>query len=188
MKQPTDIQIEFIKKIISDSLKQLIKYDSNIFNMDLVIEKAEEVSKSAKKLNRKLHETCINHRLAHYLENELEGTDYDNYCVDIEYNRLRGSLKILNTTEGSLSVRPDILIHSRVDDSFDPQHLLVVETKKEAISNHDTNKVKGFISDENYNYVFGLTVSYCADETQILAKLYYFNGTEIVSENVNEEK
>jgi hypothetical protein len=188
MIQPTDIQIEFIKKVISDSLKQLIEYDSDIFNMDLEIEMAQEVSENAKRLNRKLHETCISHRLAHYLENELVDTDYKDYCVDIEYNRFYGNLKILNTVQGQLSVRPDIIIHSRVDNTFDPQHLLVIETKKEAISNRDINKIMGFISDDNYNYVFGLTVSYCSDETQIIANLYYFNGTEIVNENINEEK
>jgi hypothetical protein len=188
MIQPTDIEIEFIKKIISDSLKQLIEFDSDIFNMDLEIEMAQEVSENAKRLNRKLHETYISHRLAHYLENVLEDTDYEDYCVDIEYNRFYGNLKILNTVEGQLSVRPDIIIHSRVDDTFDPQHLLVIEAKKEAISNHDISKIKGFISDDNYNYVFGLTVSYCSDETQIIAKLYYFNGTEIVNENINEDK
>ena len=188
MIQPTDIQIEFIKKIISASLKQLIEYDSDIFNMDLEIEMAQEVSENAKKLNRKLHETCISHRLAHYLENELLDTDYEDYCVDIEYNRFYGNLKILNTVDGQLSVRPDIIIHSRIDHTFDPQHLLVVEAKKEAISNHDRDKIIGFLTDNKYNYVFGLTVSYCSDVAQIIAILYYFNGIEIVNENISENK
>jgi hypothetical protein len=188
MIQPTDIQIEFIKIIISDSLKKLIEYDSDIFNMNIEIEMAQEVSESAKRLNRKLHETCISHRLAHYLENELEDTDYEDYCVDIEYNRFYGNLKILNTVEGQLSVRPDIIIHSRLNTTYDPQHLLVIEAKKEAITTHDINKIKGFISDNNYNYVFGMTVSYCSDETQTIANLYYYNGTEIVNENINQDK
>ena len=188
MIQPTAIQIDFIKEIISNDLRQLIDNDSDIFNMDLEVEMAQEISENAKKLNRKLHETCISHRFAHYLENELDGTDYEDYNVDIEYNRFYGNLKILNTIEGQLSVRPDIIIHTRVDNTSDPQHLLVVEAKKEAISNHDINKIRGFISDDNYNYVFGLTVSYCSNNTQIIATLYYFNGTEIVNENISEEK
>lgn len=188
MIQTTAIQIDFIKEIISNGLRQLIDNDSDIFNMDLAVEMAQEISENAEKLNRKLHETCISHRFAHYLENELEGTDYENYNVDIEYNRFYGNLKILNTIEGQLSVRPDIIIHTRVDNTADPQHLLVVEAKKEAISKHDINKIRGFISDDNYNYVFGLTVSYCSSETQIIATLYYFNGTEIVNENISEEK
>jgi hypothetical protein len=156
--------------------------------MDLELENAREVSENAKRLNRKLHETCISHRIAHYLENELEDTDYKDYSVDIEYNRFYGNFKILNTIKGQLAVRPDIIIHSRLDHTFDPQHLLVIEAKKEGITNHDINKIKGFITDENYNYVFGLTVSYCSDETEIIAKLYYFNGTEIVNENISEYK
>lgn len=188
MIEPTVDQVNFIKDIISDSLALLIVEDSDIFNMDINIEMAQEISENAKKLNRKLHETCINHRFAHYLENELFDTDYEDYNVDIEYNRFYGNLKMLNTIEGQLSVRPDIIIHSRVDETFKPQHLLVVEAKKEAISNHDINKIKGFISDNNYNYVFGLTVSYCSNETNVLATLYYFNGTDIINENINKEK
>ncbi len=188
MKQPTAIQIDFIKEIISSGLRQLSDNDSDIFNMDLEVEMAQEISENAKKLSRKLHETYISHRFAHYLENELEETDYEEYNVDIEYNRFYGNLKMLNTIDGQLSVRPDIIIHTRVDITFEPQHLLVVEAKKEAISNHDINKVKGFISDNNYNYVFGLTISYCSDETHIISTLYYFNGTEIVNENISVEK
>lgn len=188
MIEATGVLTDFIKEIISNSLRLLIDKDSDIFNMDLNIEMAQEISANAKKLNRKLHETCINHRFAHYLEIELEETDYEDYNVDIEYNRFYGNLKILNTIEGQLSVRPDIIIHTRVNNNFQPQHLLVVEAKKEAISDHDINKIKGFISDNNYNYVFGLTVTYCSDERNVLATLYYFNGTEIINENIIEEK
>lgn len=188
MIQPKANQIHFIKEIISNGLRQLIDNDSDIFNMDIEVEMAYEISERAKKLNRKLHETCISHRFAHYLENELEGTDYENHSVDIEYNRFYGNLKLLNTIEGQLSVRPDIIIHTRVDSAFDPQHLLVVEAKKEAISHHDINKIRGFISDDNYNYVFGLTLSYCSNDDQIIAMLYYFNGAEIVNEDISETK
>lgn len=188
MIQPTAIQIDFIKKIISNGLRQLIDNDSDIFNMDLEVEMAQEISENAKKMNRKLHETCISHRFAHYLENQLEGTAYEHYNVDIENNRFYGNLKILNTIEGQLSVRPDIIIHTRVDNTSEPQHSLVVEAKKEAISNHDINKIRGFITDDNYNYVFGLTVSYCSSDTQIITTLYYSNGTNIENENISEEK
>ena len=80
----------------------------------------------------------------------------------------------MNTVEGFLSVRPDILIHSRINDQVDPQHLLIVEAKKGNISDHDINKIHGFISDNNYNY--------------LLADLYYYNGTDITRQNIERPK
>ena len=188
MIKPNTEQINFIKEKISISLRLLIDQDRDIFNMDLNIEMVQKISDDAKELNRKLHETCINHRFAHYLENNLVTIDYKNYCVDIEYNRFFANQKILNTINGQLSVRPDIIIHTRINKNFNPQHLLVVEAKKEAISNHDIDKIIGFISDSNYNYVFGMTVSYCSDATNVLATLYYFNGTDIIFEKINQVK
>ncbi|PSD44213.1 hypothetical protein C7E23_03040 [Elizabethkingia anophelis] len=129
-KEPTKKEIAFIKAKISTSLKTLIKKDSNIFNIDLSIEESQQISEDAKKLNRKLHETCINHRFAHYLENALVSTKYTNYNVDIEYNRFYENLKLLENIDGQEAVRPDIVIHTRVNNNFDPQHLLVIEAKK----------------------------------------------------------
>jgi hypothetical protein len=84
-------------------------------------------------------------------------------------------LKILKTIEGYLSVRPDILVHSRIDGKVEQQHYLVIEAKKGAISQYDINKIQGFISDNNYNYLFGMAISYCHSEEFVLADLYYYN-------------
>jgi hypothetical protein len=180
MIQPTEEQIIFIKKLLTKSIDLLIAKDSDIFNIDIVM--PQQISEAAKLLNRELHETTINHRLAYYFELNLQETDLKNYKVDIEYNRFYGNQKILSTVEGQLSVRPDILIHSRINDQVEQQHYLVVEAKKAVISQHDINKICGFISDENYFYLFGMTISYCNDDQNILANLYYFNGISIVSE------
>lgn len=186
MIQPTEEQIAFIKTLLTKSIDQLIEKDSNIFNID--IEMPQQISQDARLLNRELHETTINHRLAFYLEQNLQKTDLKVYNVDIEYNRYYGNQKILNTVEGQQSVRPDILIHSRINDQVEQQHYLVVEAKKAQITQHDINKILGFISDPNYFYLFGLTISYCLNETNVLANLYYFNGTTILNEEINRPK
>lgn len=186
MTQPSTSQIETITEIIKRSIDQLVVNDSDIFNID--IEMPQQISDDARHLNRELHETTINHRFAVYIENNIQETEFDMYNVDIEYNRYFGNLKILNTVEGQLSVRPDILVHSRINDQIEPQHLLVVEAKKDLISQHDINKIEGFISDPNYNYLFGLTISYCRSEASVLAELHYFNGEQIITTNINRPK
>jgi len=186
MRQPTEEQIVFIKTLLTTCIDQLIANDSDIFNLDIVMPR--QISPDARLLNRELHETTINHRLAFYLEQNIQETDLDIYNVDIEYNRFYGNQKILNIVEGQQSVRPDILIHTRINDQVEQQHYLVVEAKKAQITRHDINKIQGFISDQNYFYLFGLTISYCINEANVLANLYYFNGTTIVRENINRPK
>ena len=186
MIQPTDHQIEFIKDILTRSIDDLISNDSDIFDIDLVMPR--QISPDARELNRQLHETTINHRLAFYVEMHLSETELGFYNIDIEYNRYYGNLKILNTVEGYLSVRPDILVHSRINDQVEQQHYVIIEAKKGAISRHDTNKIHGFISDPHYNYLFGMAISYCHSAEVVLADLYYYNGIEIVSENIDRPK
>lgn len=182
MKQPTNNQIQEVKNLLSNSIEELIRNDSDIFNIELI--EPPQISEDAKVLNRELHETTINHRFAYYLEKNIQETNLSFYKVDIEYNRFYYNSKKLNTVEGIISVRPDILIHTRVDDNVDQQHYLAIEAKKANITQHDTNKVKGFITDENYNYLFGLTISYCSNENSILSNLYYYDGTAITSEEI----
>lgn len=38
-------------------------------------------------LNRELHEVCINHRLAFYIETELRNLNINEFHVDLEYNK-----------------------------------------------------------------------------------------------------
>lgn len=186
MIKPTDEQLQLITDILGKSIDQLIKNDSDIFNIDIVM--PQMISQDAKLLNRELHETTINHRLAYYIENNLQDTQYNFYKVDIEYNRFYGNLKMLQTVDRLISVRPDILLHTRIDDNVAQQHLLVIEAKKGNITNHDINKINAFISDPHYNYLFGLTVSYCRSQTDVLANLFHFDGSDIVSISLNRKK
>jgi hypothetical protein len=184
--QPTQNEIDRISKILLKSIKKLIKKDSNIFTIDIVI--PQQYSEEAKILNRELHETTINHRFAYYIENNLKKNDWKIYNVDIEYNRFYENPKMLKINDIDEIVRPDIIIHSRMNNNINPQHLIVVEAKKGAISNHDINKIKHFISDNHYNYLFGLTISYCSSISSVLSNLYYWEDNNIVSKELNVEK
>lgn len=80
---------------------------------------------------RKLHEVCVNHRLANHLEKEiipvlmLEETIF----VDIEFNREGVDLKNVGINGEDKIVRPDIIIHNRKTGP-DKLNFLVVECKK----------------------------------------------------------
>ena len=187
MNQPTEAQILEIKELLQTSIDLLILNDGNIFYLDTDIE-MPELSPDAKILNRELHETTINHRLAYYIETHIQGKALSNYNVDIEYNRYFENPKVLEMPKRGLIVRPDIIMHSRINTEIVPQHYLVIEAKKDKITNHDIEKVTSFITDKNYYYVFGLTISYCQDEQNVAANLYYFNGEGIKREELNRAK
>ena len=144
MNQPTEEQLELMTTIVGNSMTRLIENDSNIFHIDL--NEVQYISEEARILNRKLHETTINHRFAVYLEQNIMNNIFAAYNVDIEYNRFFENEKILETIEGQIVARPDIIIHSRTNQDLTPNHILVVEAKKDAITDHDINKIKGFIS------------------------------------------
>jgi len=186
MKIPYLDQLKLIDEVLHKSIRELIRYDSSIFNIDFLC--PERISNDAKILNRELHETTINHRLAYYIEKNIQNTALNAYNVDIEYNRFYKNSKLIQTIEGQLSIRPDIVIHSRINRKINPQHFLAIEAKKYKITDHDTNKIKGLISDNNYNYLFGLAIPYCFNPKFIVANLYYFDGKKMTSKEIKESK
>jgi len=187
MRAPTNPELEAIRSILKNSLDKLIESDSDIFNAEIP-DPPFEISEDAKILARELHETTINHRLAVYLENQLVSSIFSYHKVDIEYNRDGVYAKEVKTTKGILVARPDIVIHTRRDQEKEIQHLLIIEAKKHRITCHDVDKVEGFITDDNYGYLFGFTVSYCVSSNEILGTLYYSDGNHIQNEAINLPK
>lgn len=183
MRIPTEQQIQNITKVIEKSLANLIRNDSDIFNLELAL--PPDMPDQEKILNRELHETTINHRFAVYIEGELPIYEFDDFKVDIEYNRFYLSHKYVTTPNGEdVVARPDIIVHTRMNQNVTQQHLLVVEAKKWEISQDDINKVIGFISDPRYSYLFGYTISYCINALSIISHLYYYDGTQIVKSQI----
>lgn len=100
------------------------------------------------------------------------GDDTGNYKVDIEYNRYYKNKKWVNIDGAATVVRPDIIVHTRATQLDVPQHLLVIEAKKNKTSLEDQTVVKSFIQDPHYQYVFGATIRY-NDFEQPQIVLYY---------------
>lgn len=175
---PTPEQITEVKGLLIRSIKMLIQNDRNIFTGEIY--ETPDFTPEARILNRELHETSINHRLAHYLEHNLLYTNMCRYNVDIEYNRYYMTQKFVLMGGVQIPIRPDILIHSRMDDTINPQHYLVIEGKKHEVSEDDIGRVKALINDSRYNYLFGFTIYYCIDHNQVSGNLFYMNNGEII--------
>lgn len=115
---------------------------------------------------RKLHEVCINHKLANYLEKyvlPLFKNTKKKLFVDIEFNKEGLNKKYLQLNEKEELVRPDIIIHNRKTRNK-KINFLVVECKKRDsglnIIAKDKNKLISFLYDSRYKYQFALQVLY----------------------------
>lgn len=181
-----NVEKERIIELITKSIEKLVDKDSDLFKQKMP--KLGKSTEKERKLNRELHETTLNHRFAFYLELGLIENKILNYHVDIEYNRNFSDSKRVKVDKIRIPVRPDILIHKRMNTTQENSHLLVVEAKKHKTSGHDINKVKGFMTDEKYLYNFGLTISYSYNPKQVTAIFYFKKGTTIHTEEINVKR
>ena len=126
------------------------------------------------RIGRKLHETCVNHKLANYLACGLELLKVEKLVreklyVDIEFNRNGTNPK----ERGTHKIRPDIIVHNRKHDHL-KFNLLVVECKHRAALDYnplDWGRVAFFMTDPMYQYRFGLQVTYHSG--QVVARLRF---------------
>jgi len=176
---PTGEEIQNIKDLISEAFWLLCSNDTDLISLD--DNQVIECSPGIKKYERKLHEVCINHRLAHYIEVLLPQYYSNNYKVDIEFNRCYRNKKHLDISGHDRIVRPDIIVHTRAIRTEYPQHLLIIEAKKDIDSPEDIEIVKSFILDPRYEYSFGLTVRY-NDFNPIQATLFYKDTDETIQQ------
>lgn len=178
----TNNDIHIVKELIQNVVNCLRDNDSDIIELPDDCEIIEYDEKQ-KQIERKLHEVCINHRVAVYLEDYVKLNINADYKVDIEYNRYYKNKKVVRINETVKSVRPDIIVHSRTNRNVVPQHYLIIEAKKNESTPEDENKIRAFIQDKKYEYMFGLTVSY-KDLNTCTAKLFYKWDDEVVFENL----
>jgi hypothetical protein len=148
--------LESIASAVTRSLKQLIKRDGMLFEAP--------IEKHASYDERKLHEVCINHKLAEYLAVEiLPLVSEDHFFVDIEFNREGVDFKNIKIGQRVERVRPDIIIHNRRSGRA-KANLLVVECKKSGSYPgeiaYDRKKIAALMTDRRYDYHFGLQVIY----------------------------
>ena len=171
---------EQVRDGVLRSFRRLVNEDGHLF--DCPIE--EHSSYDA----RKLHEVCVNHRLANHLEEEIVPVLRldETIFVDIEFNREGVDFKNVGINDEDKRVRPDIIIHNR---KTGPEKLnfLVVECKKRGTPSkyieEDRQKIRVLMEDERYEYSFGLQVVYGKDGMQ--GTLFFKSGTSIMSEAVD---
>jgi len=179
-------EVEKIKKMLKYAFNNLINNDDDLIHLDSECE-VLEYSRDSQEMERKLHEVCINHRLAVYLENYIKDNFTEMYKVDIEYNRYYKNKKHLNINGVNDVVRPDIIVHTRTEIPIYAQHYLVIEAKKDIKSNCDEDVVKSFLVDPKYSYEFGLTVQY-NNFNPIKARLFYKDNDSVVREDLEYYK
>ncbi len=159
---------ESLHKAVLRSVERLARNDGVLFEMPM--------EKHAPYNARKLHEVCINHKLAEHLATEIVPLlgDSQEIFVDIEFNREGINFKDV-TIDGQIErVRPDIIVHNRKSDE-EKFNFLVAECKKsdgpaEEIE-HDRAKIRALMTDPRYDYHFGLQVIY--DCSAIEGMLFY---------------
>lgn len=169
-----------IIKAIKNACQKLQNKDGSLFHRPI-----EEGSNYDA---RKLHEVCINHKLANYLEEFiLPILEYKNirYFVDIEFNREGVNKKEIKINGIGEVVRPDIIVHNRK--TGDEKHnFLVAECKKSSANKDekgdDVKKLKAFIRDDRYKYRYGLQIIYGNDK--IKATLFYCDQGEMREEEI----
>jgi len=170
--------MEKIIEAITLAFQKLKENDGVLFDCP------EEVAASYDQ--RKLHEVCINHKLAIYLEEFLFqelNPELQPLLTDIEFNREGINFKELEYNGQEKRVRPDIIIHNRKSGD-DKINILVVECKKEPAKEDDKatdrQKISAFLTDPKYNYDFGLQVLY--SKNCLTGSFFFKNGTEVKSQ------
>jgi hypothetical protein len=169
---------EMIEKVcaaIQKAFSRLKEEDGSLFECPIEVEAPYD--------SRKLHEVCINHRLANHFEDfilPLLSGDGEKYFVDIEFNREGINYKDAQVEGKEERVRPDIIIHNRKSGDG-KRNFLVVECKKDDASDKektdDTKKIIALLTDERYFYKLGLQVIY--GRTKIEGTLFYLDNGSI---------
>lgn len=165
------ITMDKVKMIVEKAFRELKDNDGSLFDCPPTCLDDEFYR------GRKLHEVCINHKLAIYLkENILEIIGRTDLFVDIEFNKVGVNKKLF---------RPDIIIHNRKSDN-DKVNFLVAECKKEGATTKDIeidrNRIYEFMSNTTYEYTYGLLVIYGKEE--IKGNLFHKKENEIKEETM----
>ena len=165
---------------ILKSVKKLQHHDGALFGLPIEDGASED--------SRKLHEVCINHKLAEHLGAQILPLlgNCQNMFVDIEFNREGINFKSTTIEGEQLMVRPDIIIHNRKSNG-EKFNFLVVECKKSNASSEelerDLKKLKALMDNPVYNYNFGLQVVY--DVAVVTVKMLYKQDGSIKEEIYN---
>jgi hypothetical protein len=133
-------------------------------------------------IDRKLKEECINHRLAYYIE-KRKPEAFSGYYIDVEYNKNGYDQKTLKIDNEIKTIRPDILIHKRIDNILD--NLLAIECKIGYLNKHDKNKLRGLLGTGfKYQEAIGLSYQSNRDYYLLYIKERDYNNPIRIKKNV----
>lgn len=150
MTKPNFDMKEFLIQSIIQAQSDLIKSDWLLVKPGCCI--------PVDKHDLKLHEVCINHRFAIYLERTIsECPSLIGYSIDIEYNRYGNDVK---RSPDCKPIRPDVIVHKRRDNG-QSENLLVIEAKMADGHNNDEARIRMMMSDDGiFKYRFGAKLTY----------------------------
>jgi hypothetical protein len=169
-----------MREAILSSIKMLKQDDGSLFAMPIE-ENAYHYDA------RKLHEVCINHKLAEHLATNILPLldNSQRMFVDIEFNREGINFKRVTVEGQEEKVRPDIIVHNRKSNE-DKFNLLIVECKNVNAADvdvqRDVKKIKALMSDSRYDYHFGFQVFYGA--VCVKGKIFYKLNGSIMEEPI----
>jgi hypothetical protein len=175
-RQTKELMTNLVHARVLYALTQLLEEDGALFECPIEAHAPYDA--------RKLHEVCVNHRLANHLETALLPVLKidERLFVDIEFNREGVDFKQIRMNGKDHTVRPDIIIHNRKTGS-QKRNVLVVECKKQGAHardiEDDQKKIHAFMEDTRYEYWFGLQVIYGQDG--VCGELFFKSGNRIQS-------
>ena len=123
------------------------------------------------------HELSLSFRIGLYLAEQFE-----NWDVDMEYNRRGIEKKRINRDNELGLFRPDLIVHKRNNDDY---NYIVIQIKKDKYElngdevNKDRDYLKKLTMDNGlYNYRFGILLYfYCGQQSTTRPLIeYYING------------
>ena len=164
-----------LRHAVQKSFTRLLEKDAYLFEC----QREEELTYD----ERKLHEVCVNHRLANHLEAIVIPilTNEERMFVDMEFNREGVKYKEVQINGRDQRVRPDIIIHNRKTGD-QKRNFLVVECKKRGGSQEDIDddfgRLRALMEDGRYEYSFGLHVIYGKDGIQAVLFLKSDGGIQ----------
>lgn len=169
--------MQLLKEAIEEAFEKLNEKDGSLFEIPIDADADYEA--------RKLHEVCVNHKLANYLEKYLfEKLDLneETFFVDIEFNREGTNYKELEYNNEKGRVRPDIIVHNRKSGD-EKINILVVECKKSPAKikdiQDDREKINAFLTNQKYQYDYGLQAIYSKDG--VSGKFFYKENDQLLS-------
>lgn len=169
---------DYLISALQKALERLLQEDGSLFECPIEETPCYDP--------RKLHEICINHKLANHIEREiLPLFGNEKIFVDIEFNREGINFKNIKIDGKTELVRPDIIVHNRRSGN-EKRNILVVECKKKGISEEDVDwdkkKLKAMMEDDRYLYSYGFQILY--DKEQIEGTLFFKFNDEIQFERI----